>query len=613
MKQNIDVHKVFADYFDGIEIQTLAYAVSKNLSEGHICLDIINYNQLIVDTAIDDLLELNPFLVEGFIFRIEEIEKSCFVSKSNKTDKAFIIHGHKIYLQRYFLYETEIIEQINKFINYEKKNLAEAQDILLQQKDFIKTLFETTNTSEVLSKEEQINWQLVATLSVLQKNISIITGGPGTGKTTTMAKILAILYRNNPDLKVAIAAPTGKAAARMKESLGQARDYLPNLSSDIKKRFDDLEAKTIHRLLGYLKNSPYFRHNKDNTLEYDFIIVDESSMISAPLMAKLLNAVSPHSRLVLLGDKNQLASVEAGSVFGDICLAQGEGMNKFSSLSAEFINSFITNDEAKIPDEYIDNKPLNKLLDEHIVELKRSHRFKADQGIGLFSKALINGYISDEDYGNSDNSVGEYVRLEENYTSPLLNQFMHKYKTYICEKNISKALIKINEVRFLCAVHEGKYGVKYYNQLIEKYLHSKSLLYPKEGFYENQAILITKNDYSLGLYNGDVGIIRKDKNNILKAWFEGADGELKQILPGFISAFDTVFAMTIHKSQGSEFSSVALILPDDENLSLLTRELLYTAITRAKKEVVVFGRKAVINDASQRKVERASGIIERIK
>lgn len=613
MKKNIDVHKVFADYFDDINIQALAYAVSKNLSEGHICLDINNYNKLITDTSDADLLVLNPFLKDTFLFNIEEIEKSVFVSKSDRTDKAFIIHGSKVYLQRYFLYETEILEQINSFIIHEKGNISASQSLLLDQTDFIKTLFKNNDTHDTLSKDELVNWQLVATLCVLQKNISIITGGPGTGKTSTLAKILAILYSNNPNLRVAIAAPTGKAAARMKESLGQARDYLPNLSADIKKCFDHLEAKTIHRLLGYINNSPYFRHHRDNTLEYDFIIVDESSMISAPMMAKLLNAVSPHSRLVLLGDKNQLASVEAGSVFGDICLAQGKAMNKFTSRSAEFINSFMLKDETKIPSEYITTKPIDRLMFEHIVELKRSFRFKADQGIGLFSKALINGYISDEDYTNSDNSLGEYVRVEENYMSPLLNEFILKYKTYISQTNISKALKDINEVRFLCAVHEGKYGVNHYNQLIEKYLHDKHLLNPKEGFYENQPVIITKNDYSLGLYNGDIGIIRKDKNNILKAWFEGADGELKQILPGFITAYETVFAMTIHKSQGSEFTAVALILPDDENLSLLTRELLYTAITRAKKEVVIFGRKAVINDASQRKVERASGIIERIK
>lgn len=613
MKQNIDVHKVFADYFTDTKIKALAYAVSKNLSEGHICLDIDDYNQLIFDTEDTDLFEMNPFLSKGDSFKIDDVKESNFVSSSKDRNKAFVIHGQKVYLKRYFEYESEILQQTKAFIENEGLYLSKNRAILNNQKEFIQSLFSSTDSEENLARAEKVNWQLVAILSVIQKHISIITGGPGTGKTTTVAKILAVLYRDNPDLKVAIAAPTGKAAARMKESLGQAQTNLPNLSIEIIKHFDEMDAKTIHRLLGYIKGSPYFRRNKENPLEYDLIIVDESSMISAPLMAKLLTAVSPNSRLVLLGDKNQLASVEAGSVFGDICLSLGKNMNQFSKENAEFINGFISQTESQIPHEFIAALPVPNLLSEHIVELKRSHRFKGTEGIGLFSKALIQGHISEKDYQDSENCQGEYVKVEENDKSPLLSELMIKYKRYICEEDISKALHYINDVRFLCAVHEGKYGVKNYNMLIAKFLQEQSLLSPKEGFYENQPIIVSKNDYALGLYNGDVGIIRKDENQVLKAWFEGADGELKQVLPGFITAFDTVFAMTIHKSQGSEFSSVALILPEDENLALLTRELLYTGVTRGKKEVILFGQKAVINDAAQRKVERASGIIERIQ
>ncbi|BAX82368.1 exodeoxyribonuclease V subunit alpha [Labilibaculum antarcticum] len=613
MKQGVDTHRVFADYFDDTEIKALAYAVSKNLSEGHICLDIGAYNDLITGKEESEIIEINPFLQKSHLFCVDEIKKSSFVMNGDSETRPFVLQNGKLYLQRYFEYESEIIQQIKAFVENEERNLFKNRAILINQKEFIQTLFSSSDTVENLSLAERVNWQLVAGLSVIQKHISIITGGPGTGKTTTVAKILAILYRDNPNLKVALAAPTGKAAARMKESLSQARDILPNLSQDVKDRFDDLEAKTIHRLLGYKMNSPYFRHDAINKLDYDLIVVDESSMISAPLMAKLFAAVSPLTRIVLLGDKNQLASVEAGSVFGDICLSLGEDMNRFSEENGAFMNSFISQADAQMSEKFIRTTPVVNLMAEHIVELKRSHRFKSTEGIGLFSKALIQGSVSEKDYQDSENCQGEFVKVEENENSPILSELMIKYKRYICEENIAKALQYINDVRFLCAVHEGKYGVKHYNMLIAKFLQQKSLLSPQEGFYENQPIIVTRNDYSLGLYNGDVGIIRNDENGVLKAWFEGVDGELKQVLPGFISAFDTVFAMTIHKSQGSEFSSVAVILPGDEDLAILTRELLYTGITRGKKEVILFGSKTVINDAAQRKVERASGIMERIQ
>lgn len=613
MPQNIDVHKVFADYFNSNISKALAYAVSQKLSEGHICLDIENYNHLIFGKEESELLEMNPFLKQGDSFRIDEIIEDPIITSSLDVICPLVINEGKVYLHRYFEYESEIIQQIANFIEQESATMDLSENILSRQTDLIRTLFESSDDTDNLSSAESVNWQLVAALTAIIKKLSIITGGPGTGKTTTVAKILAILYSDCPTLKVALAAPTGKAAARMKESLSQAKDSLAGLSEGVKSQFDHMEAKTIHRLLGYKKNSPYFKHNADNTLEYDVIVIDESSMISAPMMAKLMTSISTSARLIFLGDKNQLASVDAGSVFGDICLSLGDKMNVFSEEITGFYNGFISSEEKKIPDEFMTTEPINNLLGEHIVELKRSHRFKNTEGIGLFSKALIQGHISDKDYKDSEECKGEYVKVVGDENSSLLDEFMIKYKSYIEEKDIKKALQKLNDVRFLCTVHEGKYGVNHYNMLISEFLKKKALLNPQNGFYENQPIIIKRNDYALGLFNGDVGIIRKDDKAVFKAWFESVDGSVKQVLPGFISAYETVFAMTIHKSQGSEFTSVAVVLPNDENLAILTRELLYTGITRGKKEVVIFGNKAVIDSAALRKVERASGIIERIQ
>jgi len=612
MTRNIDPHQIFADYFENTATKVLAYAVSQKLSEGNICLDIDSYNKLIASKTEEELTELNPFVEPGMQFDLDELAADSQISTPEGECQPLIMNGSKIYLQRYFQYETEILEQIAAFVNEEERSLEEKRALLVSQKEFIKKLFGGNTYPEGLSLTERVNWPLVASLSAIQKNISIITGGPGTGKTTTVAKLLAILFRGSSDLKVALAAPTGKAAARMKESLSQAKDYLPDLTDELKDRFEGMEAKTIHRLLGYVHNSPYFRYNNTNPLLYDVIIVDESSMISASLMSKLLMAVSPSSRIILLGDKNQLASVEAGSILGDICLSLGDEMNAFKPESAAFINGFMPDEASQIPTDFIRAEQSSNVLSEHIVELKRSHRFKGNEGIGLFSKALIQGSVSEQDYHDSAHCQGEYVKVDEKEQSQQMYDFMLRYRSYIEEEDIMQALQKINDIRFLCAVHEGRYGVKHYNRLIERFLKEQNLLRPSTTYYENQPIIITSNDYALGLFNGDVGIIRKDEEGTYKAWFENIDGTFKQVLPGFISSYETVFAMTIHKSQGSEFKAVAVILPNDGNLPSLTRELLYTGITRGKKEVIVFGKKAVIDACAERKVDRASGLTERI-
>ncbi len=611
MPQHIDVHKVFAKFFEPDPIQGFAYALSKKLAEGHTCIEPERYLKSLRQK---DGAEENPFFNCLDDLKTDSLAKSKWVTSDPNLVQPFVLHQTRLYIQRYFQYESEIIDQIFRFIEHEKSVESNRKEQLLKQKQFIEKLFSNHIADTSLSREERIDWQRIAAVTSILKNFSIITGGPGTGKTTTVAKILALLYSMDPELKVALTAPTGKAAARMKESLLTAREEIPDLSPELKESFAEINASTIHRLLGSIKNSHYFKSNADNPLSYDVVIVDESSMIGAGLMAKLLTAIEPSARVMLLGDKDQLASVEAGSIFGDICLTQHGCMNVVAPAHADFVNKFISKSESKLSNPFISGSSQGNPLQGHITELKRSYRFKSTEGIGMFSKAVINGQYTDKLLEEPQTDKGEFVKVCRAYNAPELTGLIDHYRDYILEKDKAIALQKLNIVRILCAVRSGKYGVDHYNRLIEDRLEEEKLIKPNDIFYEHQPIMITKNDYSFRLFNGDVGIIRKDEAGTLKAWFEDgdvADG-VRGIHPGLLTSYDTVFAMTIHKSQGSEFSHVGIVLPDDENIPLLTRELVYTGITRARKSAVLFTSAEVLKGSIGKQVERASGISGRL-
>jgi exodeoxyribonuclease V alpha subunit len=485
----------------------------------------------------------------------------------------------------------------------ERSEYGKRKKDLLSQKVFIKKLFDDQSSADGLSDEEKIDWQLAAATNTILNNFTIITGGPGTGKTTTVAKILAVLYMLNPDEKVALAAPTGKAAMRMAESLRNAT--IP-VSNELKDKFNQLQPFTIHRLLKYKKDSPYFKHNETDPINYDTVIIDESSMMDVALFAKLISAIKPTSRLILLGDKNQLASVEAGSIFGDLCDTQFVA-NSIVKVRQEFINSFIDSNEKQISINYLVSNNAHPLL-HHIIELKRSRRFKGNEGIGRLSKSIISSNTNDLGtfYSNQDPQV--YFDLH--YDSTLFETFVLHYKTYIEETDVALALKKINDLRVLCAVKESNEGVYFINKRIENILKTEGLIDTTNEFYHNRPIIVTSNNYHLGLFNGDVGIIRKEGTKMV-AWFEDGENGVKSVLPGFINSFDTVYAMTIHKSQGSEYTQVLVVLPKDKQNNILTRELFYTAVTRAKTKVVIQATKEVAEYTTGERVQRVSGICNR--
>jgi exodeoxyribonuclease V alpha subunit len=449
------------------------------------------------------------------------------------------------------------------------------------------------------------DWQLAAVITGFLNNFTIITGGPGTGKTTTVAKLLVILYAVYPEMKVALAAPTGKAATRMAESLRNTR---LEMDKEITAKFRSLFPSTIHRLLKPMSDSLYFKHNAAYPLDYDVVIIDECSMIDVALFAKLLMAIGPATRLILLGDKDQLASVEAGSLFGDICQFQ---TNLFSAERLDLINQFITPPSPQIPPVYQSGEKQHPLF-QHIVELKYSHRFSGQKGIGKFSKAIISNDIT---------AIREFLRpgadeeiiFDPSYSQELFQNFVAGYETFIREKDIRTALQGLNSIRVLCAIREGEQGLYAINRKIERYLSDRKLIRSQDEFYENRPIILTRNYYEHGLFNGDTGIIRSDAHGVLMAWFEDSEGGLKAVLPGYLTQAETVYAMTIHKSQGSEFGSVLVVLPATTGAPILTRELLYTAVSRAKHRVLLQGSAEVVLWTAGRHVERVSGIAERLE
>lgn len=592
-----NVHQQFAEFFKSETLRPFAFLVSKKLSEGHICIDVNNAAMELQGSALYDLGLLPA--------KAARLNEEHFVTVKNGAKQPFVLHNNRLYLQRYFNYETSILTRIKKFVESEREHVDRRMEELITYADYIQSLFSNTGTLQNSTVGEHTDWQLVAAVAAVLNNFTIITGGPGTGKTTTVAKILAILYSIYPDLRVVLAAPTGKAAVRLAEALKASAINGDNSRNE---KFKSLAPMTIHRLLQYIPDSPYFKHDQNNPVNFDVVIVDESSMIDAALFAKLLDAIGPETKLILLGDKDQLASVEAGSLFGDLCKTQTTTVFH-SAKKIEFINSFITDHTRQLPAHYISPNTAH-ILSEHIIELKKSHRFISDSGIGKFSRAIIKNDLQTlHAYFNKNSD--EQVVIDTEYNPVIFEQFVKGYTDYIREPDIKKALQKLNQLRVLCAVREGEQGLYSVNRAIENYLIKNKLINKNAEYYENRPIIITKNYYALGLFNGDVGIIRTDKNGVLKAWFEDSNQELKSVFPGYIAASETVFAMTIHKSQGSEYDRVLVVLPNNVNIELLTRELLYTAVTRARSKVTVQGSEAVILHTAQGFVERASGIMDR--
>ena len=597
-----DVHRQFAELFPEPSIRPFAYLLSQRLVDGHICIQPT------------EALHQAPYMLESLP---NWNDLHLWVGQTEQDYKPFILANDKLYLHRYFQYESNVINQIKYAVSSSHKSLESRRKLLLKHLDFIRSL----NTSfpeltpEIKNTTEATDWQLAGALKCMLSDFSILTGGPGTGKTTTLAKVLKIYHRLYPEHKVHLAAPTGKAAMRMIESL---RNSVEKDSDETKVWIENLKAFTLHSLLGYRRNSVSFKYSRSNPLPYDLIVVDEASMIDLPMMSKLLDAISEKGRLILLGDQNQLASVEAGSLLGDLCQSVGS-LNIFSSKHREWYNQFIAEPARQITESQgTDENPT--LLSDHITELKFSHRFNKLGKIGQLAKAVLGNNQDDLRAMILDERLAPQSMLwfDENYDEKLLEEFVLGFADFITEPDIRQALKKLGSLRILAAVREGKQGIYALNKKVEQILETKKLIHTGNIYYENRPILVTRNNYELGLMNGDIGILRPDSDGVMRVWFEDAEKAtgsipgLRSILPAYLSHVETTYAMTIHKSQGSEFEKIMIILPKDADHPILTRELLYTAITRAKQSVIISSSKEQIFNCASRQVKRSSGITSQL-
>ena len=458
-----------------------------------------------------------------------------------------------------------------------------------------------------------LNWQKVAAAMALTRQFAVISGGPGTGKTTTVAKLLAALVMQaNGEHKpnIMLVAPTGKAAARLTESIGSAIKSLavPQAIKDL----IPTQSSTLHRLLGSIPNRVEFRHHKDNPLHLDVLVVDEASMVDLPMMARLLDAMPQGAKLILLGDRDQLASVEAGAVLGDICSFSTQGYSAQQGLLLSQLTGF---------DLHSNNIGLSVVTD-CLCMLQKSYRFHALSGIGQLAKAINQGKpaLVNKVWQQGFKDIHHYPLGGETYVA-MINQVVTFYLDYLdaikSDKTPAEVLKAFANVRLLCALREGDFGVVGLNQRIEKELTHRGRISPNdETWYVGRPIMITRNDHALGLFNGDIGMTMLEPEidpdsgrRRLRVYFEMPDGTIRGILPSRIPEHEVVYAMTIHKSQGSEFDDTLMVLPA-EYTPILTRELIYTGITRAKSRLYLYAPMDIITKSVQVRTERASGLAQ---
>ncbi|MDX1605469.1 MAG: exodeoxyribonuclease V subunit alpha [Candidatus Competibacterales bacterium] len=457
------------------------------------------------------------------------------------------------------------------------------------------------------SDERHVDWQRAAAAVALTRRLCVISGGPGTGKTHTVVRILALLLGSAPanPLRIALAAPTGKAAARVQDSIRRSKatlDLPPPLAAMIPDR-----AQTLHRLLGPLPDGVGFRHDRDRPLPLDVLIVDEASMIDLALMARLVEALPSAARLILLGDKDQLASVEAGAVLGDIC-------GRVPGPGPAFRQRLQRLAGASLPAGRRSRSPLADC----VVQLRHSRRFGSRSGIGRLARAVNRGDAGQAlrilvDPATTD--VGWQrlagVSVNERLTLRLADGYGEYLRLLQEGAGADRISTAFDRFRVLCALRRGPFGVAELNRLIERELRRRRLIPPAQTapWYPGRPVLVTRNDYRLGLYNGDIGLTLPDAEGRLRVRFAAPDGDQRMLAPGRLPAHETVYAMTVHKSQGSEFDRVLLILPPADSRAL-GRELLYTGITRARRRVELWASEAALRTAIGRRTERASGLEE---
>ncbi len=595
---------------DRPEVALAVALASRWVGDGHVCLDLDRLEPLVPERSAGD--QEDSAGAESERIHLPEPEPWLHALRASAVVGApdaatpLVLDGSRLYLRRYWDHQRRLADAI-RARTAPREDLDEAA-----LADGLARLFVPSGQGAPAAPD----WQRVAALMALRSRFCVISGGPGTGKTFTVVKILALiveqaLARGEAAPRMTLVAPTGKAAARMNESIRRQRDTL-DCSEDVSRAIP-AEASTIHRALGVVRGrTTRFYRNASDPLDTDVVLVDESSMVDAALMARLVAAVPPHARLILLGDKNQLASVEAGAVLGEICaagLAQGYSQGLVASCQA-LAGDTLPKDAPRA------DRPG---LGDCIVHLSQSRRYASGSGIEALARAIDERRPEDALAVLADPRFGD-VSLHPHGpkgrpTAELAKVVTDGYRPYLelpPQASARERLEAFDRFRLLCAHRRGHLGVHGLNQLAQTVLRSERLLDPKGEVYPGRPVLVTRNDYGVRLFNGDVGLIVEDRaseGHPLRAFFLDTKNRERLLAPGRLPEHQTVFAMTVHKSQGSEFDHVCLVLPAQVSPAL-TRELLYTAVTRAKTRVTVFGSAEVLRAGVAARVERASGLRE---
>ncbi|MEE4634336.1 exodeoxyribonuclease V subunit alpha [Pseudomonas alliivorans] len=626
-----------------------AALTSHQLGHGHVCLDLyetLKEPDFALSLPPEGDLQSGPMLLPSQLLAAldgaawcQALADSILVARAGDSSvealqKPLVLSDRRLYLRRYWTYERRIATAL-------RQRLAQDEAPPTELAQRLEALFGAANPAP----DAIIDWQKLACALATRRAFSIITGGPGTGKTTTVVRLLALLQapavQSGQPLRIRLAAPTGKAAARLTESISQQVQSL-DVSAEVRQRIP-AEVTTVHRLLGSRPGTRHFRHHAGNPLPLDVLVVDEASMIDLEMMANLLDALPTHARMVLLGDKDQLASVEAGAVLGDLCRDAEEGF--YSPETQAWLEA--------VSGEQLDKSGLRQgdaqqhPLAQQVVMLRHSRRFGQGSGIGQLAR-LVNQQQDQQARallaaGSHSDLFALALKGEQDLKFERLvldglgkgEQGPQGYRHYLnvladerpapgstlddqCWTVWARSVLEaFDSFQLLCAVRKGPWGVEGLNHRITHALFAANLIESEQQWYEGRPVLMTHNDYGLGLMNGDIGITLRlperegEHTQVLRVAFPRNDGSggVRFVLPSRLNEVETVYAMTVHKSQGSEFAHTALILPEALN-PVLTKELIYTGITRAKHWFsLIEPRQGVFEEALRRKVKRLSGLM----
>jgi len=575
-----------------IAAATAARAVSLALSDGHACVTLADLDALACDAPAGSDAWRRMLRASGVVGTDDAPGAMPLVLDADG----------RLYLHRYFDYERRLARRVLRAAR------AVAPDLPTAQRDALRAQLAALFAANATASGDAADWQKIATALALRAKFAVISGGPGTGKTTTVVNLLACLIAQQPDCRIALAAPTGKAAARMSEAIRERAAHLP---AAIRAKLP-AEASTIHRLLGVTPTG--FVHHAGRRLAIDALVIDEASMLDLALATKLLEAVPDSARIVLLGDKDQLAAVESGAVFAEL----SADPTLSDACRAELSDLCGSAPEAVVPPAPADASGLHDAS----VWFRRNFRFAADSGIGRLAAAINAGRADDaaallggapqhDVHWIADDAMqpaaATIARLESGYAP---------YFDAVLREPARPAAIVESFARFraLCAVRDGARGVEAINAHLAQRL--RSMLGerdhdPRSPWFIGRPVIVRRNDPVQRLFNGDIGIALPAANGELMVHFPQPGDGLREVAPLRLPQHETAFAMTVHKAQGSEFDAVFVLLPAQAS-RVLTRELLYTAVTRARRQVTLAAGAAVLAAAIEARTRRRSGLLARL-